>query len=99
MTDANVPSPIVVSATPTKDQIASGLRQAVTVLGPVVTMLAATGWGQKIGLSVYFTAFIGSIGAISTIAAIVIGQLKTRSMAQKAAMMASKLPNSIAQAK
>ena len=84
-------SPIVVSA-----QIAAGLRQAVTVLGPVITLLAATGWGQKIGLNVYFTAFVGSIGAISTVAAIIIGQLKTRSMAQKAATMATILPNHIA---
>lgn len=91
--------PIVVNATPLKDQIESGLRQAVTVLGPVVTLLAATGWGEKIGLNTYFTAFVGSIGAISTIAAIVIGQLKTRSMAQKAAAMAVQLPNSVATTK
>lgn len=88
--------PIIVSATSSRDQIEAGLRQAVTVIGPVVTLLATTGWGEKIGLNTYFTAFVGSIGAISTIAAIVIGQLKTRSMAQKAAVMAAQLPNSVA---
>lgn len=88
--------PIVVNATPLKDQIESGLRQAVTVLGPLVAMLAASGWGEKVGLNVYFTAFVGSIGLISTVAAIILGQLKTRSMAQKAVVMATQLPDTTA---
>lgn len=99
MTDTPPASPIIVNASPLKDQIEAGLRQAVTVLGPIVTILAATGWGQKIGLSNDFSVFVESIGAISTIAALVIGQMKTRSTSQKAASMANQLPNTIAQTK
>lgn len=99
MTDPTPPAPIVVEADPLKEQIEAGLRQAVTVIGPIVTMFAASGWGEKIGLATWFTAFVGSIGAISTIVAIVIGQLKTRDSSQKAAAMAAQLPNTIAQTK
>ena len=95
MSDQQEP-PIIVNAEPTPDQIAAGLRQAVTVLGPIVAILAATGWGERLNLNVYFTAFIGSIGAISTVAAIIVGQLHTRSLAKTAAFLANKLPNSVA---
>ena len=88
--------PIIVNSDPMKDQIAAGLRQAVTVIGPLVAVLAATGWGQKIGLSADFNIFVSAIGTISAIAALIVGQIKTRSMAQKAAAMASQLPNKVA---
>lgn len=95
----NAKPQIVVNADPTKDQLEAAFRQAITVLGPIIAVLATTGWGQKIGLDSYWNAFIAASSSIATIVAIVVGQIKTRSVAKKAAAMANELPNHVATTK
>lgn len=82
MTDPTT-NPIVVNGSPTSKQIEAGLRQFVSVAGPVITVLAATGWGKKIGLDDLWVAFGGSISAVATIVAVVWGQVATRVDAKK----------------
>ena len=91
--------PIIVNADPTKDQIEAGLRQFIIAAGPLVTFLAATGWGQKIGLSSDWNVFVGAIGGIATVVTFIWGQIKTRTTSQKAAAMANMLPDAQAHVK
>lgn len=90
---------IVVNADPRKDQIEAGLRQAITVLGPLIAVLAQTPEGQKIGLAGLWAWLASGVGVIATVAALIVGQLKTRSIATKAAAMADKLDDNIATTK
>lgn len=87
---------VVVNATPGPDQINAGVRQFITALGPVVALLAQTPWGAKIGLTGYWAAIVSASGIIAAVVSIVAGQLKTRSMSNKAAAMASALPDTVA---
>lgn len=91
--------PIIVHATPTQPQIEAALRQFIVGAGPVLTVLAATGWGEKLHLANWATTAVGSVGAISTVVAFVWGQVATRANAKKSAAMATMLPNSQAQTK
>lgn len=88
--------PVVVNATPGPDQINAGVRQFITALGPVVALLAQTPWGAKIGLTGYWAAIVSASGIIAAVVSIVAGQMKTRSMATKAIVMANAVPDTVA---
>lgn len=97
MTDES--TPIVVNASPNKAQVEAGLRQFIIGCGPMLTLLAATGWGQKLHIADWATAALGGVGVASTVIAFVWGQFATRSTAKKAAAMAEMLPDTKATTK
>lgn len=96
MTDQTPSTQIVVNADPRQDQYEAALRQAISVLGPMIAVLAQTPWAQHIGLAGWWAAFVSGSSSVATIAALIVGQLKTRTISQKAAAMASQLPNAVA---
>lgn len=98
MDDYSVP-PIVVNESPTKAQVEAGLRQFILGCGPMLTMLAATGWGQKLHIADWASTALGLVGIASTVVVFVWGQLATRANAQKSAAMANMLPDTKAQTK
>lgn len=95
MIDA-APQPIVVPASPTAPQIAAGLRQIILALGSVIAALESMGIGDKFHLSADLNNALGYVGGAAAVIALIWGQLATRSNAQKAAVMASALPDTTA---
>lgn len=98
MDDYTVP-PIVVNESPTRAQVEAGLRQFIMGCGPVLTLLASTGWGQRLHLADWATDGLGCVGVASTVIVFVWGQIATRTAAKKSAAMANMLPDTKAQTK
>lgn len=101
MTDAPTPpTPIQVNADPKVDQLAAGVRQLALALGVLAGAFGFAKYTHILDLIATQAAPIAmGIGGITTVVAAVVGQLKTRAISQKAATMASALPDSIAQLK
>lgn len=94
------PLPIVVHATPTQPQIEAGIRQFFLAAGPLIGLMAATGWGKTFGLNDYVTLILQYAGPISGAVAFIWGQYETRKTAVNAATMANAIPdNSVAHTK
>lgn len=86
-------TPIIVNATPTQDQIQSGLRYILTALSAVAMALGFSGVAGK------FTALLMAVGPMSAAVAFLWGQWSARHKAKQAATMAKALPDSVAQIK
>lgn len=85
--------PIVVNASPVQDQIAAGLRVFIIAAGSVATALGYAGVAGKLN------ALLLAVGPVAAAIAFLVGQLKTRALAKKAARMATLLPDSVATTK
>lgn len=85
--------PIVVSASPLPAQLAAGVRQGLAIAGPVVAALAAVKGSGDAQIAVIVA------GAGVGLLAVLLGQLSTRRAAQRQAVMATALPDSIATTK
>lgn len=90
MADNEVP-PIVVNPTPTQDQVSSGIRSAVLVVGAVGAILGFVGKHDLAGLITYLqsAAFLPAAFAIATVGSFLWGQLKTRHRAKQLAIVAA----------
>lgn len=95
MTDF-APDPIVVNAKAGADQWAAGARQLVLILGPLAAFAAANHW---LRLADWLNLAIAVVAPMATLAALVLGQIKTRQSALKMTAMAVSLPDTIAQVK
>jgi len=85
--------PIMVNATPTAEQVMTGVRQFILVAAAIASALGyAHAAGQISGL-------LSVAGPIAGLIIIVLGQLKTRQSSQTAATLARALPDSVAQTK
>lgn len=81
---------IVVPPSPAAGQIEAGIRQAVTVLG---TILGMAGLAKLAGS---LNDLLLVVGPLSSIIAIVWGQLYTRSQSEKLAIVAKAAPDTVA---
>ncbi len=88
MTDFS-PSPIVANANPTPDQIATGLRQFVLIVAPVLTTL---GYAKLAG---ELNSLLVIVGPIATIVVFIWGQLHSRQNAKDKATLAAAAPDSV----
>lgn len=84
--------PIVVPATPTKEQIETGIQLVLTAVGSVA---AALGFMHVAGDA---SALIGAAGAVAAAAAFIWGQIATRISSKQKTAMAEALPDHIARA-
>jgi hypothetical protein len=94
MSDTSTPgapsdAPIVVNANPAQDGIETLIRQILLVLAAVASALGYSGVAGKFG------ALLAITGPLAALVVIIIGQVKTLTLAHKAAVMASdpRLPN------
>ena len=90
-----VTTPIQVNATPTADQIAAALRQAVAAIGAIAGTLGFNG----IFTDAHLNQATSLAGPIAAVVAIIWGQLATRSKAKKLTITAAAAPNSVATVK
>lgn len=81
---------IKVPESPTPAQIEAGIRQAVTILGAIAGTVGAA------KLAGHLNEVLLIVGPLSSIIAIVWGQLFTRSQAKKLAVVAEAAPNAVA---
>lgn len=99
MTDPTAPTPgvpIQVNAKAGPDQWAAGARQLILVLGPLAAFAAAN---HMLRLEGWLNLAIAIIGPAAALAAIVLGQVKTRRDSLAKTVMAQALPDSIAHVK
>lgn len=85
--------PIQVNATPTKAQIEAGLRQAIIAAGAIAGTLGYAGVAGKLNFA------MALIGPAAGLIAFLVGQLHTRSQAQKMVVMAQASPDEVATVK
>lgn len=93
-------NPIIVNATPKKDQLDSSLHQVLLAGGAIAVGLGAA----KIGVILNALALVSgpismAVGGLVSVGAFVYGQIRIRKLSEKAAAMAKELPNEIAQGK
>lgn len=93
-------SPIQVNAKPSTDQLAAGLRTFFVALGSIALAFGAAKY------SGYLTLLAGLASPIATVlltlggvAAVIIGQFKTRRLAQERITLARMLPDEVAHVK
>lgn len=89
MTDFSPPAPIVANATPTAEQIATGLRQAVLIIAPILTMLGYIKWAGELN------SLLVIVGPLSTIIVVLWGQWNTRKNSQDKKALAAAAPDSV----
>lgn len=86
-------SPIMVWATPTPDQVMTGLRYTLLAVSSVASALGL----EKLAGGA--SALLAAVGPIAVVVVFIWGQLVTRATSKQKAIMATALPDSIAQTK
>jgi hypothetical protein len=84
---------ITVNANPNVDVLQAFIRQLITVAGAAAAALGYSGLAGKLGL------LLGISGPLASLIAMGWGLWKTRTIAKKAATMASALPDAVATTK
>lgn len=90
--------PIVVNPSPVGEQVASGVRQLVVLLGGFVAIAGFLRQRDLAGLVGYLQSgeFVPVVGALAAAAAVTYAQLKTRWRKREAVTMADAAPDSVA---
>lgn len=103
MSNLDTSSPIVVSASPTKPQLAAGIRQAALAIGLIAGAFGMSGVAAKANIVVSVAPAIAEllvvVGPLVAAVAVWLGQMATRRHAQNAAAMAAQLPDQVAKLK
>jgi hypothetical protein len=90
------PTPIVVNGSVNQVQLQAEFRKFCLAVGPVLGVLGATGWGQKIGLANWAAAGLTYAGPICAAIAWVWGFYETRKNAKKIVTLANYVGDDIA---
>ncbi len=85
--------PILVNAQPATDQVEAGLRMLLFAASAVLTALGYTGMAGKA------SQLLLAIGPVASLITFVWSQVSTRIKSQKAAVMATILPDNVAATK
>ncbi len=93
----------MVSATPVRDQVTTGIRQVAAALAIILTAFGATAWAGKLGIVVSLAPQIAIVltvcGPSIWLAVVWLGQRFTISRAKALAVMAPLVPDEVAKVK